>query len=642
MIAPRALVRAVATCGCAAVLLAQAAAVGAEALVRLRRSGGELGGSVESISSGDASGSRTEPPRSQFWLRVPFEGALLSPRLLSWSGSLRPSFQRGPAGGGGTVKVSETGYEMSARMFTGSPFTLAGVAARTRGQSRRDGASLSDFRSDVASGNAVLRLRGLAVQGELSDRRSLQSWVLAPLALPLEQDIRVRTWRLEASNSKLQAWRQRDVRTGPGPGTEYRTWSSGATHALRWGHGSELSSAFTRDEQARPAVTGQWDWNERVRLRHSRRVESSWTREERHSWNASGESRALGWSSRVSHQVGDGLRWGASYQERRATASGEHSVTRSGGPEVSASRLFPGRVRTDVSLGYDLERRSLTGERQGPVDVLDERALFDASGSVLLLRAGVRAASLRIESPDHTLQFLENADYRVIDSGSTFQILTLPGGRLRSGDAVLLSYTYDPASSGSADAHSLRLNAVVGWRSFTARHSRRRRDADGNGIAVTARTSAYDEDETSLDWDRTSRYGRARLTGALTHRTLDQVRQRVTDLRGDLAGPPTRFGQPSLSAGWSRRTGESAPLDLDDFAAGLTAMPLPNLMTVARFEVRRSRFDSHPLERTTGFTFDADYRFGAIESQLRYGFAARRDGVDRDGQRVSLRVTRRF
>ena len=71
-------------------------------------------------------------------------------------------------------------------------------------------------------------------------------------------------------------------------------------------------------------------------------------------------------------------------------------------------------------------------------------------------------------------------------------------------------------------------------------------------------------------------------------------------------------------------------------------MPLPNLMTVARVERRRSRFDSQPLERTTGVTLDADYRFGAIESQLRYGFAARRDGVDRDGQRVSLRLTRRF
>lgn len=619
-----------------------AAAAAAEPLVRLRPFGGEVGGSIESITSSDATGSRTAAPRSQLWLRVPFDGVFLSPRLLNWSGSLRPSLQRGPAGGGGTVKVSETGYEFSARMFTGSPFTLGGVAARTRGQSRRDGASLADFRSDVASGQATLHLRGLAVQAEIGDRRSFQSWVLAPLALPLEQDIRVRTWRLEASNSKLQLWRQRDRRTGPGPGSEYLTWASGASHALRWGHGSELASGFTRDEQARPAVTGQWEWNERARLRHSQQLESSWSREARHSWNTSGESRAVGWSTRVIARPRPGFGWGAAYRERRATAGGEHSVTRSGGPEVSAGARFGGGVRADVSAGYDIERRTLTGERRGPVDVLDEHALFDASGSVLLLRSGVRPASVRVESPDHTVRYLEGADYRVIAGGSTFQMLLLPGGRLRSGDAVLLSYTYDPAAAGAADAQSLRLNAVLGWNSFSARHSRRRRDADGSGIAVTARTSAYQEDESTLDWDRTSRWGRAHLSGALTHRTLDGVRQRVTDMRGELAGMSTRWGQPSVAAGWSRRTGERAPLDLDDVSAGWTAAPMPNLMTVARFELRRSRFDHQPLERTTGVTLDADYRFGAIESQVRYGFAARRDGVDRNGQRVSMRLTRRF
>ncbi|MCE9627370.1 MAG: hypothetical protein K8R56_05590, partial [Candidatus Eisenbacteria bacterium] len=242
----------------------------------------------------------------------------------------------------------------------------------------------------------------------------------------------------------------------------------------------------------------------------------------------------------------------------------------------------------------------------------------------------------------HTITFLENVDYRVIANASTFQLLVLPGGRLRSGDAVLLSYTYDPPVAGAADADLIRLNAIVGWKSFTARHARRRRDADGSGIAVTARTSAYDEDESALEYDRTARMGRLRLAGALTHRTFDGVRQRVTDLRGEYTTAPTPYGQPSFSAGWSRRTGDSAPLDLDDVSAGWTAMPMAGLTTIARFELRRSRFDSHPLERTTGVTLDADWRFGALESQLRYGFAARRDGVDRDAQRVWLRVTRRF
>lgn len=613
----------------------------ADPLLRLRRDGGEVGGSIESLSSRDAISSQSEAPRTQLWLRLPLDGAFVSPRLFAWSGSVRPSLQRGPAGGGGTVKVTDTGYEFSARAFTGSPFTLGAVAARSRGTSRASGVTLSEFRSDVSSLTAQLRLRGIAVQGELGDRRSDQSWVVGPLATAVEQDIRVKQWRLEASNSKLQAWRQRDLRVGPST-DEYLTYASGITHGLRWGHGSELSSRYTRDEQSRPTRTGQWDWNERVRLRHGARTETAWSREERHAWNPSGEARALGWSSRASHTPNSWLRLGAGYQERRASAPGERSVTRSGGPEVSVGGRLAGAVRADLTAGYDRETRSLSGELRGPVDVLDERALFDASGSVLLLRAGVRAATFRVESPDHTVTFLENVDYRVIVNGSTFQVLVLPGGRLRPGDAVLLSYTYDPPTAGAADADLVRLNATLGWKSLTARHARRRRDADGSGIAVTARTSAYDEDESTLEYDRTARMGRLRVAGGLTHRTFDGVRQRVTDVRGEYTTAPTRYGQPSFAAGWSRRTGDAAPLDLDDVSAGWTAMPINGLTTIARFELRRSRFDSHPLERTTGVTLDADWRFGALESQLRYGFAARRDGVDRDAQRVWLRVTRRF
>ena len=620
-----------------------AAPLHADPLLRVRRDGGEFGGSIETLSSRDAIASRAEAPRTQLWLRLPLDGALVSPRLLAWSGSLRPSVQRGPAGGGGTVKVSETGYEFSARAFSGSPFTLGAVAARSKGQSRLEGATLSDFRSDVASLTAQLRLRGIAVQGELGERRSDQSWVVAPLAAVVEQDIRVRNWRLEASNSKLQSWRQREQRTGPGVGDEYLTYASGATHALRWGHGSELATRFTRDEQARPTRTGQWEWSERLRVRHTDRTESGWSRDERHSWNPSGESRAIGWSARASHTPSPGLRLGAGYQERRAAALRERSVTRGGGPEIALGGLIAGVVRSDLNAGYDRESRSITGTPGGAVDVLDERALFDVSGSALLLRAGVRAGTFRIESPDHTVRFIENIDYRTIATGSTFQLLVLPGGRLRPGDAVLLSYTYDPPAAGAAHASLVRLNLVLGWKSLTMRHTRRRRDADGSGIAVTARTSAYDEDESGLEYDRTSRrMGRLRLVGTLTHRRFDGVRQRVTDVRGEYATTPTRYGQPSFAAGWSRRTGDAAPLDLDDVSAGWSMVPVSGLTTIARFEVRRSRLDSHPLERTTGLTLDADWRFGALDTQLRYGFAARRDGVDRDAQRVWLRMTRRF
>lgn len=613
-----------------------------EPLVRLRRNGGELGAWIESQSIRESARRRADPPRSQLWLRVPLEGAVVSSRLLSWSGAFRPSFQRGPAGEGGRVDVRETGFEVSARAFSGSPLTLAAVMARSRGQSQRDGASLAEFRSEVSSLSGALKLRGLTLQAELGDRRSDQSWVVAPLATTLEQDIRVRSWRVEAVNSKLQAWRQRERRTGPGEGSEYLTYASGAAHALRWGHGSELASRLTRDEQSRPAATGQWDWEERVRLRHTRRVESTWTREERHSWNSTGDARALGYGVRGSHQVADGVRYGLAYHERRATAAGEHSITRTGGPELAYSGLWGGRVRADVSAGLDLEQRRLRGEARGPVSVLDERALFDASGSVLLLRAGVSAASLRVESPDHTLLYVENVDYRLVAAASTLQILLLPGGRLRSGDAVLLSYAYDPPESGDADATSLRLATTFGWRNVTLRHSRRRRDADGSGIAVTARTSAFDEDESALEWDGMSRAGRVRVSGAVTNRRFEGVHQQVREVRAEWSAPATAYGQASVMAGHSRRTGERSPLDLDDLSLGWNATLVTNLMTTLRFEVRRSRFDSQPLESTSGVTLDAGYRFGAIDAALRYGFAARRDGIDRDAQRVWFRLSRRF
>ena len=130
--------------GCAVALAAVlAGSATADPLVRLRRDGGELGGSLESLASRDAVSTQAQAPRTQLWLRLPLEGAFVSPRWLAWSGSVRPSLLRGPAGGGGTIKVSDTGYEFSARAFSGSPLSLGAVAARSRGQSRREGVTLS-------------------------------------------------------------------------------------------------------------------------------------------------------------------------------------------------------------------------------------------------------------------------------------------------------------------------------------------------------------------------------------------------------------------------------------------------------------------------------------------------------------------
>lgn len=625
------------------VLLANLALpVRAEPLVRLRRQGGELGGSFESLAARDAFASRAEPPRTQWWLRVPLEGAVLSPRVFAWSVAVRPSFQRGPAGGGGTVRFHELGHEFSARALVGSPLTLAAFTTRTRGRSQREGVTLSEFDARTASVQSQLRLRGIAVRAEWREAESDQRWVIGPLAEAVAQDLRTRTWRVEAANSRLQMWRQGERRTGPGAGTEYRTWSSGATHALRWGHGSELATRFTRDEQARPDRTGQWEWEERVRLRHATRTESSWSREERHAWNPNGASHAVGWSGRLSDRLADGVRWGAAYQERRASAGGERALTRSGGPELALSGRLPGAVRFDVTTGLDLERRRIAGETRGPVDVLEDRLLFDASGSILLLRAGVRTATLRLESPDHAVLFLEGVDYRVLSGNSTLQLLLVPGGRLRAGDAVLASYTYDPAATGAASAEVVRVHALMSWRGLSLRHARRRRTVEGSGIAVTARTSDYDEDESTLELERNAPLGRVHASAAITHRGFDGIRQQVTELRGEWSGRPTTWGQPSAAVGWSRRTGEREALVLDDVALAWTASPFAGLTTVTRLERRRSRLGAAHEERATGVTIDADWRYGALESQLRYGYAARRDGVDRDAQRVWLRLTRRF
>lgn len=616
--------------------------VHAEALVRLRRQGGELGGAIESLAARDAFVSQAEPPRTQFWLRVPLEGVVVSPRVFAWMGAVRPSFQRGPAGGGGTVRFHELGHEFSARAFAGSPLMLGAFTTRTRGRSQREGVTLSEFDAHTASVQSHLRLRGIAVRAEWRESHSEQQWVIGPLAEAVTQDLRTRTWRVEAANSRLQMWRQGEHRIGPGTATEYRTWSSGATHTLRWGHGSEIATRFTRDEQARPDRTGQWEWEERVRLRHSTRTESAWSREERHAWNPMGGSRAVGWSGRLSDRVADGVRWGAAYQERRAGAGGERAITRSGGPELALSGRLPGAVRFDLTTGIDLERRRIAGETRNAVDVLEDRLLFDASGSIMLLRAGIRVSTLRLESPDHALLFLEGVDYRALPGNSTLQLLLVPGGRLRAGDAVLASYTYDPAATGSASAQVVRVHALMSWRGLSLRHARRRRTVDGSGIAVTARTSDYDEDESALELEKTARLGRVHACAALTHRGFGGFRQQVTELRGEWSGRPTAWGQPSAAVGRSRRTGEAEALELDDIALGWTASPFAGLTTVARLEGRWSRLGTAHEERFTGMTIDADWRYGALETQLRYGYAARRDGVDRDAQRVWLRLTRRF
>jgi len=106
----------------------------------------------------------------------------------------------------------------------------------------------------------------------------------------------------------------------------------------------------------------------------------------------------------------------------------------------------------------------------GLAEVIDEAHVVTLGGMIILNRRFIVSATILVTSADGALVFTEGTDYIVFDvTDDLTQLQVVPGGRISTGDTILVSYKLQvlPSQEFSTTFTRIRLGFNLGWMNFS-------------------------------------------------------------------------------------------------------------------------------------------------------------------------------
>jgi len=129
--------------------------------------------------------------------------------------------------------------------------------------------------------------------------------------------------------------------------------------------------------------------------------------------------------------------------------------------------FFGANVYAGLAVSYQETDRNSSF---GLAEVIDEAHVVTLGGMIILNRRFIVSATILVTSADGTLVFTEGADYIVFDvTDDLTQLQVVPGGRISTGDTILVSYKLQvlPSQEFSTTFTRIRLGFNLGWMNFS-------------------------------------------------------------------------------------------------------------------------------------------------------------------------------
>ncbi len=613
-------------------------------LIRLSPSGGELGVEMLALESAITGRSPVRETYLTTWLNFPFTGTVVSPRFLTYHAAVRPTrTMQSTRGGAAGSELRALGLSGGATLLPAFPISLSLQADRTTAEVASEGfGQSSDARN--GSGFGLLRLRlpafPLRVEWNSIDRADAS---LAAGQVPIRRDESLDLLRLTGESSKLTTTFERQRFSDRIGALDFTSASATALHALRWGHGSSLTSTVEsfrregRDEQVRRGIA------EHLHLQHSATVASDLTVHRQRSRSVGDYEAAVGTTILSVHA--EPRSWLSTHltggrTTNTFTAGQLRSFSAS--PSATLRQPLPGGVRLSATIGAAYQRtdQQLTASIATPVN---DEAHTVGAGRVLALRhERADALTVVVFSRDRTVLYLEGPDYRVVALGDLLRIEVPLASRIQVGDLILVSYAYAAPSARSHDLRSLSASLLLLRGDVTVHHDAILRRArvlagdDENGL------EGGDDQVTGIDVRHPVRG--IQTTLGLTHRSRQRSRADFSssELRLGLRPPMGPRHQASVGASLARSSESAQSATVWSTNASWSWMPLASLTVATTGESQVWRRVAAGPDRTILLGLDLRWRTGRIESQLRYQWQQRSTLARHELHRVHLRMERRF
>jgi len=386
------------------------------------------------------------------WIGARLRGAIVDPRLLRFSLTVRPRLTQSRLGAAAEPTGSNAtwlGLDVQVQALPGRPLSTTFRTARYALDQNGYGL-YGDLSTRNTFTEAAVRYdnRYLPLQFRFTD----ETWghtspaELATGAFPT----RIRTILLAGGNRKTTFTLQQNTNRD---GTSLRLRLAEFQNRQQWGKGSSLlvtASAVGQWGEARPEGR-QTQLGAAVHLQHLRAVWSDWSVSRQTSradtLRAGGETYAggIGWRATPGLTVGvaglRGVMRAMGFTDRQLRV----------GPNAALDLALPLGSHLSASAGVAYQRFSGTVAPDAAFAALGEPHVVDPGGSFLLDFPDAETGSVTVRSRSGTV-YLPGADYETAVVGGYTQVTALPGGRLAPGQSVLVDYRYHPADVPDATA----------------------------------------------------------------------------------------------------------------------------------------------------------------------------------------------
>lgn len=582
--------------------------------------------------------------------RLRQQGDILNPGIANFALEIEPSIsqrrlhQGGQSSASDSIKVDYSG-DFSLLQGTISRFSLDGQTTRARSEADGFLGSRSEFDSTTRRGSLHMRNRAFPITLTYSERELEQTFHPADSPVPeIRRNDVLRSVILKGRSSKLDVQLQRDRFDDriEGRDTDHVTDTAHMNHRFAWGDNSQLQTRLEYLDRVGFNANKRWSIDESARIQHTDDLVSTASYGFQ-SFEQQSQTETRDAAYTLTHKLYSNLTTTVGVEAGRLDSDVEVQRDYNGNLDFAYRKNIPGGAFT-LNLGGSYGRTDRVSSG-GFVGVVDEPHTVPVTGNFLLDQRFIDIATISITDSVGTV-FNEGSDYIVASVANDLtEIRIVFGGPIAAGDAVLVSYQYQPLPTLEFATSGLNYNAGLdfGWVSLFHRDSRLNQTLlsdSGSGLLTDSRNIATGLE---LKW-----------SGATTKATFGAERRftRTGDFESDsflfdqtLTRTLSPVARLTLSTSESFTETGDRDIQLYNADASMRWRPAPTLTISPSLGAWQMREDGAVDSDQWFFKAGVDARWALrqLEVDLAYDHNARGgDIANRVEDRVKLNFSRRF
>ncbi len=580
------------------------------------------------------------------WVVLPFGGSVINNRIASYSFSLKPNFtQQNSTDLPDVLKSRNLGYAADVSMLSAMPVSFNLHWSRDTGLQRGGFGTQGEFETDVFNPSLHLNTMYLPVKVAYIRRSSRNLTQVGPGLIPIEHSDAVKTFQVEARNSKLTAGYERTDFDDRLRDNDYESQNLYFNHQYRWGKRSELNSKYTRTERKGTFPYMRESWGESVRLQHTQGTYTNLAYSQYKNEGLGGGSDGHSWGGGITSRVGEWMDYGARVSNSVSSFDDGSLKALSAGPWVGVSRKLGEKVRVTGNASVSYLNRRLVNDNPDAgnfIRVINESYTIDDTRIVTIEPFNVNPQSIVVQNGSQTLFLEEGLDFEIVQLGQRVELHVLPGSRIEPGDVVLVSYQYIPEFDATDNGLISSFSAGLNVAGFNLRHAQSRRATSQSGEGFLPATGDFNQRSTSLSTYRKTPVGYLDVDLSNRVRDSEAITYTTNEARVSLSLPPWKTLRVHINTVVNiiEEGGNKVKL----YAAGTTLSKNiePDIRINAGANYQSWEQVQQLKERSFNAYASVDYQIGLVGLKLRYAYDRRNTTFVSTGHRVSLYLLRRF